>query len=121
MASLTRLLSAAIGSSDDVVVHCTRVGGRPRVTEIVAVEDLQTGAEGSAFTVTELFSRTTGDAPLRWTGNLPVRCRAAFDEVAIDLRALLDAGTPGSGALGRVTTIAGPFQPVPASSSSSTS
>ncbi|MGI8758094.1 MAG: ATPase, T2SS/T4P/T4SS family [Acidimicrobiales bacterium] len=117
MAALNSLVSEAI----DVVVHCTRVGGRPRVTEIVAVEDLQTGAEGSAFTVTELFSRTTGDAPLRWTGNLPVRCRAAFDEAAIDLRALLDAGTPGSGASGRATTASGPFHPVPASSSSGTS
>jgi pilus assembly protein CpaF len=88
MAALNSLVSEAV----DVVVHCARVRGRPRVTEIVMVEDLQTGPEGTAFTVTELFSRERWDAPLRWTGVLPTRCCRAFDEAGADLRALLEAG-----------------------------
>jgi pilus assembly protein CpaF len=87
MSALNSLVSEAV----DLVVHCARVRGVPRVTEIVAVEDLQTGPEGTAFTVTELFSRARWDAPLSWTGNLPVRCARAFEESGQDLRALLDA------------------------------
>jgi pilus assembly protein CpaF len=87
MAALNSLVSEAV----DVVVHCARVRGVPRVTEIVTVEELQTGPEGTAFTVTEVFGRARWDAPLTWTGNLPVRCARAFEESAQDLRALLDA------------------------------
>ncbi len=88
MSALNSLVSEAI----DLVVHCARVRGIPRVTEIVAVEELQTGAQGTAFTVTELFSRPRFDAPLTWTGNLPVRADRAFAEAGYDARALLDAG-----------------------------
>jgi pilus assembly protein CpaF len=88
LSALNSLVSEAV----DVVVHCTRVGGVPRVTEIVAVEDLQTGAEGTAFTVTDLFRRTRHDAPLVWTGNLPVRAGQAFAEAGVDLRDLLADG-----------------------------
>jgi pilus assembly protein CpaF len=88
MAALNSLVSEAV----DIVVHCARVRGRPRVTEIVMVEDLQTGPDGTAFTVTELFSRERWDAPLRWTGVLPTRCVRAFEEAGADLRALLEAG-----------------------------
>jgi pilus assembly protein CpaF len=87
MSALNSLVSEAV----DLVVHCGRVRGVPRVTEIVAVEDLQTGPEGTAFTVTEVFSRARWDAPLSWTGNLPVRCGRAFEESGQDLRAILDA------------------------------
>jgi hypothetical protein len=55
------------------------------------VEDLQTGTDGTAFTVTELFTRARWDAPLTWTGQVPVRCRRAFAEAGIDLRELLGA------------------------------
>lgn len=89
MAALNALVSEAV----DIVVHCARVRGVPRVTEIVAVEDLQTGAEGTTFTVTELFSRARWDAPLSWTGNLPVRSGRAFDEAGTDVRAILDASS----------------------------
>jgi pilus assembly protein CpaF len=94
LAALNALVSEAI----DVVVHCTRVRGVPRVMEIVAVEDLQTGAEGTAFTVTELYSRSRWDAPLRWTGNVPVRCTRAFEEAGFDVRRVLETSTraPGS-------------------------
>ena len=88
MAALNSLVSEAV----DLVVHCSRVRGVPRVMEIVAVEELQTGPEGTAFTVTELFSRPRWDAPLSWTGNLPVRCARAFEESGQDVRALLDVG-----------------------------
>ena len=88
LSALNSLVSEAV----DIVVHCARVGDVPRVTEIVAVEDLQTGADSSSFTTTELFSRARHDAPLTWTGNLPLRCGRAFDEAGFDLRVLLDAG-----------------------------
>src|SRR5436309_6991807 len=39
MAALNSLVTEAV----DVVVHCARVRGVPRVTEIVTIEDLQTG------------------------------------------------------------------------------
>ncbi len=84
-------LNVLVAEAVDLVVHCARVRGVPRVMEIVAVEDLQTGTDGTAFTVTELFSRPRWDAPLAWTGQLPVRCRRAFDEAGIDLRELLGA------------------------------
>ncbi|MCU1351851.1 MAG: CpaF family protein [Acidimicrobiales bacterium] len=86
MAALNSLVSEAV----DVVVHCARVRGVPRVTEIVTVEELQTGPEGTAFTVTEVYSRARWDAPLSWTGNLPVRCARAFEESGHDIRTLLD-------------------------------
>ena len=60
------------------------------VTEVVAVEELQTGPESSAFTVTELFSRERPDLPLRWTTNLPNRVGRALQSAGYDLRALLD-------------------------------
>jgi pilus assembly protein CpaF len=88
MTALNSLVSEAI----DVVVHCTRVRGVPRVTEIVAVEDLQTGPEGTAFTVTEVFSRARWDAPLTWTGNVPTRSSRAFEESGQDLRGILESG-----------------------------
>jgi pilus assembly protein CpaF len=89
-------LNALVTEAVDIVVHCTRVRGVPRVMEIVAVEDLQTGAEGTAFTVTELFSRARWDAPLCWTGNVPVRCTRAFDEAGIDVRRILESAPRAS-------------------------
>jgi pilus assembly protein CpaF len=88
MAALNSLVSESI----DVVVHCARVGGVPRVTEIITVEDLQTGADATSFTVTEVFKRARWDASLTWTGNLPVRVGRAFEESGQDLRAILGAG-----------------------------
>ncbi|MGH9183337.1 MAG: hypothetical protein ACRDZ9_05925 [Acidimicrobiales bacterium] len=87
VAALNSLVSEAV----DLVVYCTRVDGRPRVGEVVAVEDLQSGAESIAFTVTDVFSRSRGTAPLRWTGNVPVRAQRAFAEAGHDLRLLLEA------------------------------
>src|SRR5438270_371812 len=66
-------LSALVSEAVDLVVHCTRVGSAVRVSEIVAVEELQTGRDAVAFTLTDLFTRARRDEPLQWTGNLPVR------------------------------------------------
>jgi len=85
LAALNALVSEAV----DIVVHCNRVRGVPRVTEIIAVEDLQTGPDSTAFTVTELFSRARWDAPLCWTGNVPVRATRAFEEAGLDIRSIL--------------------------------
>jgi pilus assembly protein CpaF len=71
LAALNTLVTEAI----DLVVFCARTPFGPRVTEIVAVEDLVGGAEASQFTVTDLFRRARFHEPLRWTGNVPVRAR----------------------------------------------
>ncbi|HET7655306.1 MAG TPA: ATPase, T2SS/T4P/T4SS family [Acidimicrobiales bacterium] len=89
LSALNSLVSEAI----DVVVHCGRVHGVPRVTEVVCVEDLQAGPDATQFTVTEVFRRQRTDAPLRWTGNLPVRAARPLEEAGYDVRTLLhDAG-----------------------------
>jgi pilus assembly protein CpaF len=86
MSALNALVSEAV----DVVVYCARVDGTPRVTEVMAVEELQTGVESSAFTVTDLFQRSRPDLPLHWTGNLPSRAARALESVGYDVRAALD-------------------------------
>lgn len=73
--AVTSLVSDAV----DVVVHCARVAGRPRVSEVLVVEDLQAAADTGAFTTTSLFSRARPDGPLQWTGNLPVRAASALE------------------------------------------
>jgi len=83
-------LSALVSEAVDLVVHCTRSGAKVQVSEIVAVEELQTGREAVTFTLTELFSRARREAPLVWTGNLPVRAGRFLEEAGYDLRALLD-------------------------------
>ena len=85
MAALNSLVSESI----DIVVHCTRRPEGPRVTEIIAVEDQAAGYDSTQFTVTDLFHRQRGLGPLRWTGDLPVRAAAAFEEAGYDLRDLL--------------------------------
>ncbi|MGH9102225.1 MAG: CpaF family protein, partial [Acidimicrobiales bacterium] len=83
-------LNVLVSESIDLVVHSSRSGGEIQVREIVAVEDLQTGPQSSAFTVTSLFERATPSAPLRWTGNLPVRAVRAFEDSGFDILELLD-------------------------------
>ena len=81
-------LNALVAESIDLVVHCARRGGQPRVLEVVAVEDFAGAADGTTFTVTELFRRDRNGG-LRWTGNLPVRATQAFAELDLDIRSLL--------------------------------
>jgi len=84
-------LTALVTEAVDLVVQCGRVNGRPRVEEIVAVEDLQSGDGSARFTVTELFRRDA-NGTLAWTGNLPVRCGPALAAAGHDVRGLLEAG-----------------------------
>ncbi len=85
LSALTNLVAEAI----DVVVHCHRVDDSPQVSEIIAVEDLQT-TEGGAFTTTTLFERTDPSGPLRWTGNMPQRIAPALRRNGYDLQRLSD-------------------------------
>ena len=87
LSALNQLVSEAI----DIVVHSERRRGKVQVTEVVAVEDQQSGPEGVQFTVTDLFSRARWDAPLRWTGNMPTRAARALEESGYQVRDLLDA------------------------------
>jgi pilus assembly protein CpaF len=88
MTALSSLVSEAV----DLVVHCARVGGRVRVTEVVAVEEPQTGPDAVQFTATELFSRAGPEEPLTWSGNLPLRAARGLAEAGHDVRELLDGG-----------------------------
>jgi pilus assembly protein CpaF len=83
-------LNSLVSESIDVVVHCARQGGVPRVTEVVAVEELQTHRDSTNFTVTDLFQRERHDAPLRWTGNVPARIARPLELAGFDVRAVLD-------------------------------
>jgi pilus assembly protein CpaF len=83
-------LNSLVSESIDVVVHCTRTAGVPRVTEVVMVEDLQGGLDATQFTVTEVFRRPGPDRPLAWTGNLPVRAARALADAGHNVRRLLD-------------------------------
>ncbi len=83
-------LNSLVSESIDLVVQCARVDGVPRVTEVAAVEDLQTTRESNTFTVTELFARDRHDAPLTWTGSLPTRITRPLEQAGFDIRSLLD-------------------------------
>jgi pilus assembly protein CpaF len=85
MSALNTLVSEAI----DIVVHTDRTVDGLRVIEVVAVEDMST-IDATQFTVTELFERRAG-APLRWTGNVPVRAGRALGNAGFDIRELVGA------------------------------
>jgi pilus assembly protein CpaF len=85
MSALNSLVSEAV----DLVVFCRRGAEGPRVTEVLAVEDLAGGPNATQFTTTEVFSRRGPDAPLLWSGNPPARLARAFDEAGFDLSSLL--------------------------------
>jgi pilus assembly protein CpaF len=90
-------LNSLVTEAIDVVVHCARTPEGPRVTEVVAVEDLSASPDGTAFTVTELFRRDGIDAPLTWTGQLPQRLERPFRDAGFDIRSILDDGRSHSG------------------------
>jgi pilus assembly protein CpaF len=87
LSALNSLVSEAV----DVVVHCARTPAGPRVTEVVAVEELSGGPEATNFTVTDVFQRDGLGAPLVWTGSLPIRAERALRDHGFDVRALVDA------------------------------
>lgn len=82
-------LNALVSDSIDLVVHCVRTAFGPRITQIIAVEDLQAGPEATQFTTTELFLRERHDQPLKWTGQIPVRMNRALEEHGYDIKELL--------------------------------
>ena len=90
-------LNSLVTESIDVVVHSERGPDGPRVTEVLAVEDLAGGPDSVQFTTTEVFSRSGPDAPLRWSGLVPIRLGDRMARRGIDLRQLL-AGTQGRSA-----------------------
>lgn len=85
-------LSALVSEAVDIVVHCARQADRVRITEVLAVEDLQVGPENVAFTTTSVFSRPRHDAPLRWSGNLPIRAARSLELAGYDVRAMTEPG-----------------------------
>jgi pilus assembly protein CpaF len=87
-------LNSLVTESIDVVVHSERGPDGPRVTEVLAVEDLAGGPDSVQFTTTEVFSRSGPDAPLRWTGLVPIRLGERMSRRGTDLRQLL-ADTEG--------------------------
>ncbi|GAC1533488.1 MAG: ATPase, T2SS/T4P/T4SS family [Acidimicrobiales bacterium] len=94
-------LNSLVSESIDVVVHCGRVGGVPKVLEVIAVEEQTTAANAAAFTVTDLFARPRPEAPLEWTGNLPSRAGRVLEHSGYDVRELLGASGQHSPATGR--------------------
>jgi pilus assembly protein CpaF len=92
MSALTQLVAESV----DVVVHCVRSTEGPRVSSIVAVEDLTAASEGAQFTTTEVFRREA-DGRLEWTETYPVRLGQSLTHTGRDLRDIL-----------RTTTIASP-------------
>ncbi len=78
-------LNALVSEAVDVVVHAARTPAGPRVTEILAVEDLAGGAEATRFTVTPIFTRESPHAPLLWTGQVPSRLDWLFRQQDLDL------------------------------------
>ncbi|MDE3207021.1 MAG: CpaF family protein [Acidobacteriota bacterium] len=82
-------LSALVSEAVDLVVFCARRESDLRVTEVLAVEDLQVAAGTVAFTTTSVFARARFSDPLRWSGGLPVRAARALELHGFDLRSLV--------------------------------
>lgn len=83
-------LNTLVSESIDIVVHCGRSADGPRVTEIIAVEDLAAGPESAQFTVSQVFARSGPDQPLAWSGILPIRAGRVLAAAGLDQRRLLD-------------------------------
>ena len=95
-------LNSLVTEAIDVVVHCARTPAGPRVTEVIAVEDLSASPDGTAFTVTEVFRREGVGAELTWTGQIPQRLARPFRDAGHDIRTILDDARP-SPHLGQVS------------------
>ena len=92
-------LNSLVTEAIDVVVHCARTPAGPRVTEVIAVEDLSASPDGTAFTTTEVFRRDGIDSPLRWSGLLPQRLERPLRDAGYDVRSLLDDARTTAGAV----------------------
>jgi pilus assembly protein CpaF len=94
VAALNSLVSEAI----DLVVHTERGTDGPRVSEIVAVEDLIAGPDSVQFTTTDVFTRRGVDEELTWSGDLPIRSSAKLERRGFDPRQLLQPSIATTGA-----------------------
>jgi len=83
-------LNALVSESVDIVVHTERGPDGPRVSGVLAVEDLVSGAESGQFTVTEVFGRDRPIGELSWSGLVPVRASERMAARGIDLRTILE-------------------------------
>jgi pilus assembly protein CpaF len=90
-------LNSLVSESIDIVVHCARTAAGPRVTEVIAVEDLAAGPEAAQFTVTQVFTAPSAGQQLSWSGDLPVRAARPLAAAGFDLRVLLGASHPPAG------------------------
>lgn len=84
-------LNTLVSESIDIVVHAVRTPDGPRVSSVLAVEDLTGPADATQFTTTEVFRRARPDEPLTWTGQIPARLSRALADAGYDIRDLVDA------------------------------
>jgi pilus assembly protein CpaF len=82
-------LNTLVSESIDVVVHCERTPQGPRVSEVIAVEDLAGGSDAAQFTVTSVFASTGPDGQLEWSGSVPARATRQLEAAGYDVRQLL--------------------------------
>jgi pilus assembly protein CpaF len=87
MTALNSLISEAV----DIVVFAERTSAGLRVAEIIALEEQSAGTDSVTFTTTDLFRRAMPDAPLSWTGQIPLRLTRMFERKGCDIRKLLNA------------------------------
>jgi pilus assembly protein CpaF len=87
-------LNTLVSESVDLVVHCGRDHVGPRVTEVVAVEDLAASSGATQFTTTPLFRRSGLGQPLSRSGELPLRLGRRLADAGHDVRRLLQDGGP---------------------------
>jgi pilus assembly protein CpaF len=87
ISALNTLVSEAV----DVVVHSERGPDGPRVTGVLAVEDLIAGADSTQFTVTEVFGRRTLRDEIAPSGAIPSRLGELFTRAGLDIADVLGA------------------------------
>jgi pilus assembly protein CpaF len=82
-----------VADAVDLVVFSQRGADGPKVSEILAVEDLAGSPESGAFTVTDVFTRSGSTGELKWTGDAPHRLARTLAANGQDMLAVLDAHT----------------------------
>lgn len=87
-------LNNLVSDSVDLVVHTERGPDGPRLTGIVAVEDLVAGPDAVQFTVTDVFTRDPSSGKLEWSGDVPVRAAERMLARGVDARAVLGGTAP---------------------------
>ncbi len=72
------------------MVHSERGPDGPRITSVIAVEDLVAGADSTQFTVTEIFNRRTVRDEILETGSIPSRLTTLFEQSGLVLSDYLE-------------------------------